>query len=157
MTKEGANVVMKWTKFLLKPKTIFEHNTPNFYTPLTSQVEALATPLESIHSILVAPPLGQNTTPPVSAAHHRSLSKPTTPPIRHTADAAREPIFQCLLGRYILIREMLAVYNQIVHRVIERYLAGMAPNYPPLPVCTVHQASPPKQAALLHPAPGPCG
>ena len=56
MIKEGANVVMKWTQFSLKSKTIFEHNTPNFYTPLTSQVEALATPLESINSILVAPP-----------------------------------------------------------------------------------------------------
>ena len=41
-----------------KPKPKFEHSKPNFYTPLTSQVEALATPLESINSLL-----GKPTTP----------------------------------------------------------------------------------------------
>ena len=38
--------MIKWNKFnkYFKPKPKFEHITTNFYTPLTSQVEELATP-----------------------------------------------------------------------------------------------------------------
>ena len=51
--KNGKHVTINWNTSN-KLKTKFEHSNSNVYTPLTSQVEALATPHESINSFRVS-------------------------------------------------------------------------------------------------------